>query len=91
MHRTAARLDDRFEVVAGVLSSDAERSRAQGVAIGLAPERAYAELANDARTGRARPDGIDVVAVMTPNHLHFPVASWRSMPASTWSATSPWR
>ncbi|MEZ5191099.1 MAG: Gfo/Idh/MocA family oxidoreductase, partial [Nocardioides sp.] len=74
VHRTAARLDDRFEVVAGVLSSDAERSRAQGVAIGLAPERAYADWRTMLETERARPDGIDVVAVMTPNHLHFPVA-----------------
>ncbi len=74
VHRTAARLDDRFEVVAGVLSSDAERSRAQGVAIGLAPERAYADWQTMLETERKRADGIDVVAVMTPNHLHFPVA-----------------
>ncbi|MEZ5904681.1 MAG: hypothetical protein R3C69_06115 [Geminicoccaceae bacterium] len=51
VHRTAARLDDRFEVVAGVLSSDAERSRAQGVAIGLAPERAYADWRTMLETG----------------------------------------
>jgi len=42
--RTAARLDDRFEIVAGVFSSDAGRSRAFGRAIGLAPERTYADL-----------------------------------------------
>lgn len=74
VHRTAARLDDRFEVVAGVLSSDAGRSRAQGTAIGLAPERAYADWRTMLEAERQRADGIDVVAIMTPNHLHYPVA-----------------
>src|SRR4051794_26612643 len=41
VHRTAARLDDRFEIAAGVLSSDPDRGRAAATAIGLAPERAY--------------------------------------------------
>ena len=39
MHRTAARLDDRYELVAGVLSSDAERSRTAAAGIGIAADR----------------------------------------------------
>ncbi|GAF99612.1 unnamed protein product, partial [marine sediment metagenome] len=42
MHRTAARLDDRYEIVAGVLSTDPDRSRAAALAIGIEPDRAYA-------------------------------------------------
>jgi predicted dehydrogenase len=71
VHRTAGRIDDNYEVVASVLSSDPERSRAYGRSIGIAPERAYA-TADDFFAGeRARPDGIDVVAIMTPNDSHY--------------------
>jgi predicted dehydrogenase len=70
MHRAAARLDDRYELVAAALTSDAERSRAAGAALGLGPDRAYGSgdelLAGEA----ARSDGADVVAIMTPNDTH---------------------
>lgn len=75
VHRIAARLDDRYELVAGALSSDPERARASGAELFLAPERCYADFHAMATAEAARPDGIDVVAVVTPNHLHFPVAS----------------
>jgi predicted dehydrogenase len=74
VHRTAARLDDRFEITAGVLSSNPEKSKAQAIAIGIAADRAYADWQTMLSAEAARPDGIDVVAIMTPNHLHFPVA-----------------
>ena len=74
VHRRAARFDDRFEIVAGVLSSNAEKSRAQGVAIGLDEARAYADWQTMLEAEAQRPDGIDVIAIMTPNHLHYPVA-----------------
>ena len=74
VHRTAARLDDRFEVVSAVLSSNAERSRASAAAIGIAEDRAYADWREMMSSERVRPDGMDAVAIMTPNHLHFPVA-----------------
>ncbi len=74
VHRRAARFDDRFEIVAGVLSSNAEKSRAQGMAIGIDEPRAYADWRTMLQAEAARPDGIDVIAIMTPNHLHFPVA-----------------
>ena len=74
MHRSAARRDDRYELVAGVPSSNPERSHGAAVALGIAPDRAYAtvEAMLDAESGRA--DGIDVVAIMTPNDSHFEYA-----------------
>ena len=75
VHRIAARLDDCYEVVAGALSGDAARSRESGAAIRLDPARCYADYREMAQTEAAREDGIDVVAVVTPNHLHAPVAS----------------
>lgn len=73
-HRVAARLDDEYELVAGALSSDLERSRASGAALRLAPERCYGDYREMARAEARRADGIDVVAIVTPNHLHVPVA-----------------
>ncbi|MGF6923331.1 Gfo/Idh/MocA family protein [Paraburkholderia sp. 40] len=73
VHRIAARLDDRFELVAGALSSDSERARASAVEAGIA--RSYAGWREMARAEAAREDGIDAVAIVTPNHLHAPVAT----------------
>jgi predicted dehydrogenase len=70
MHRTAARLDDRYELVAGVLSSDEDRSRASATAIGLPAERAYPNADELFAGEQARLDGADVVAIMTPNDSH---------------------
>ncbi|HEY1608050.1 MAG TPA: Gfo/Idh/MocA family oxidoreductase [Paraburkholderia sp.] len=72
VHRIAARLDDCFELVAGALSSDAARAEASAAAIGLA--RAYTDWREMARVEGAREDGIDAVAIVTPNHLHAPIA-----------------
>ncbi|MEX3900064.1 Gfo/Idh/MocA family oxidoreductase [Paraburkholderia sp. JPY432] len=73
VHRIVARLDDRFELVAGALSSDPERARASAVEAGIA--RSYADWREMARAEAARDDGIDAVAIVTPNHLHAPVAT----------------
>ena len=70
VHRIAARLDNRYELVAGALSSDGARARDSGAALHLAPERCYADFASMAQAEAARPDGIEVVAIVTPNHLH---------------------
>jgi predicted dehydrogenase len=75
VHRIAARLDDCYQVVAGALSSDPERARSSGAAIGLEPDRSYSDYREMARLEAAREDGIDVVAIVTPNHLHAPVAT----------------
>ena len=74
MHRQAARLDDRYELVAGVLSSDPVRAKKAGLEIGLAPERAYSEALEMLDSEVARPDGADVVAIMTPNDSHYEYA-----------------
>lgn len=73
-HRAAARLDDGYELVAGALSSDPQRALASGLELRLAPDRCYADYADMARREAQRSDGIDAVVIVTPNHLHFPVA-----------------
>lgn len=74
VHRISARLDGEFELVAGAFSSTSERSAASGAALGLASERCYADWPEMARREADRPDGIEAVAIVTPNHLHAPVA-----------------
>ena len=73
VHRIAARLDDRFELVAGALSSDPRRAQASAAEAGIA--RSYADWNEMARAEAARDDGIDAVAIVTPNRLHAPVAT----------------
>jgi predicted dehydrogenase len=70
VHRIAARLDDRYELVAGALSSDPDRARDSAIDLHIDPARAYANFADMAKAEAARPDGIDVVSIVTPNHLH---------------------
>ena len=71
VHRIAARLDDHFELVAGALSAEAERARTSALELGIAPERAYGDFAEMLRSEAARPDAIEVVAIVTPNHRHY--------------------
>jgi len=70
VHRIASRLDDRYELVAGALSSDPARARASAAELHIAPDRAYDSFEEMAEREAARPDGIDVVAIVTPNHMH---------------------
>ena len=74
VHRMALRLDDRAELVAGALSSDPENARLSGVDIGIAEDRAYSDYRKMAEAEAKRPDGIEAVVIVTPNHLHAPVA-----------------
>jgi len=74
VHRLAARMDDQYELVAGCFSSDAEKSMASGADLGLNPARVYASYAEMATREARRKDGIEAVAIVTPNHLHAPVA-----------------
>ncbi len=71
VHRMAARLDDRWMLVAGAFSSDAGRSRTFGQGLGLEDDRCYGDWRAMAQAEAARPDGIDAVAIVTPNHLHY--------------------
>ncbi|ANY78582.1 oxidoreductase [Microvirga ossetica] len=74
VHRIAARLDDRWELVAGALSSDPERARASGEDLLLKPDRIYGDYNEMARRERRLKDGIDAVAIVTPNHAHAAAA-----------------
>jgi predicted dehydrogenase len=74
VHRIAARLDDRWELVAGALSSDPERAKASGEDLLLKPDRIYGDYNEMARRERRLKDGIDAVAIVTPNHAHAAAA-----------------
>lgn len=75
VHRMAARLDDEYELVAGALSSDAERAMASGRELRLDDERIYTRYEQMASTEAQRADGIDVVSIVTPNFLHYDAAT----------------
>ena len=71
VHRLAARMDDRYELVAGALSSDPAKSKAAALELHIAPERAYGSYGEMAAAEVKRPDRIDAVSIVTPNHVHF--------------------
>src|SRR6058998_3248878 len=70
VHRIAARMDDKYELVAGALSSDPDRAHASAASLHIAPDRSYASFTAMAEAEAARPDGIEAVAIVTPNHMH---------------------
>ncbi len=74
VHRIAAELDGRIQLVAGAFSQSAERSREAGLRFGIDPARAYADYRQMMEAESRRPDGIDFVVIATPNHLHLPIA-----------------
>lgn len=74
IHRSAAALDGEMELVAGAFSSDPEKSKRQGENLHLDPDRVYGTYEEMAEEEAARPDGIDVVSIVTPNFLHHDVA-----------------
>ena len=71
MHRQAARLDDRYEIVTGVFSSNSEKSKQAGRDLGMDPDRSYATVQEMLDSESSRKDGVDAVAIMTPNDSHF--------------------
>ena len=75
LHRGAAEMDGWFRTTAGVFSSDPARSRAAGAALGLDPERSYGTVAEMLQAEAARPDGVDAVAIMSPNDSHHRYAA----------------
>lgn len=74
VHRIAARMDDRYQLVAGALSSKADLAKASAGDLHIAPDRAYTSYEEMIRAEKNRADGIQAVVIVTPNHLHFPVA-----------------
>ena len=71
VHRLAARMDGHYDFVAGALSSTPEKAQRSGAALGLAPDRIYAHYEAMAKAEAARPDGVEAVAIVTPNHAHL--------------------
>ncbi|MGC2404332.1 MAG: Gfo/Idh/MocA family oxidoreductase [Acidobacteriaceae bacterium] len=78
VHRMAAELDGAIELVAGAFSQDAEKSRQAGQAYRISPDRAYANyedmIEQESRRRSTHNDAIDFVCIVTPNHVHLPVA-----------------
>jgi predicted dehydrogenase len=74
-HRGAAEFDGWWQVAAGVFSSDPARSRAAGSVIGVDPARSYGDVGEMIASERQRAEGIDAVAIMTPNDTHYPYAA----------------
>jgi predicted dehydrogenase len=74
VHKIAAELDGKIEMVAGAFSQSAERSRAAGAGFAIDPARAYSSYEAMFEAEKQRKDGIDFVVIATPNHLHLPVA-----------------
>jgi predicted dehydrogenase len=75
MHRGAAEMGGWWQAVAGVFSSDPARSRGAGATMGFDPDRSYADVATMLSAEAARGDGIDAVAIMSPNDTHYPFAA----------------
>lgn len=74
VHRIASRIDGRFQLVAGALSSTAEKSKASGASLGLAEDRCYGDFTEMAKREARLKDGVEAVAIVTPNHVHYPAA-----------------
>ncbi|UMA66814.1 Gfo/Idh/MocA family oxidoreductase (plasmid) [Roseivivax marinus] len=74
VHRIASRIDGRYRLVAGALSSTREKAEESAAAVGIAEDRTYSDWAEMAKREARLKDGIEAVAICTPNHLHVPVA-----------------
>ncbi len=74
VHRIASRMDDHYELVAGCLASSPDTAHASAKELGIDAERSYDDFLSMAEKESSRDDGIDVVAIVTPNHLHYPIA-----------------
>lgn len=72
VHRTASRIDNHFELVAGVLSSNPEKSRSYAEGLGI--RRVYSSFEEMAAVEATHPERIDVVAIVTPNDTHYSIA-----------------
>jgi predicted dehydrogenase len=73
VHRIAARIDDEYELVCGAFSSDAERSKASGILLGLDPSRVYSSYAELIEKEKQLPENerVQVISIVTPNNVHF--------------------
>ena len=70
VHRIASRIDDRYELVAGCLSSTSDKASLSAKEIGIDSSRSYPDFKSMAEAEASREDGIEVVSIVTPNHMH---------------------
>jgi len=70
VHRIASRIDDRYDLLAGCLSSNADKASASAKEIGIDPSRSYPDFTTMAKEEAQRKDGVEVVSIVTPNHMH---------------------
>jgi len=73
VHRIAASLDGQYDLVCGAFSSNAEKSKASGIALGIDPSRAYGSFKEmfDKENQLPANERMQVVSIVTPNHVHF--------------------
>lgn len=74
IHRRAMRLEGRYKLVAGALSSRPEKAKAAAAELGIASDRAYLDYQSMFEAEAKRDDGIEAVVIVTPNDLHVPIA-----------------
>ena len=74
VHRIASRIDNHYELVAGSLASNPEIANLSAKELGINDDRSYSTFQDMAEKESLREDGIDVVAIVTPNFLHYPIA-----------------
>ncbi len=74
VHRIASRIDDHYELVAGCFSASAEKSQASGADLGVPEDRVYDDFTSMAKREARLKNGIEAVAIVTPNYMHFPAA-----------------
>jgi predicted dehydrogenase len=76
MHRQSARRDDRYQIVTGIFSSDQAKSKKDAEELGFESDRIYSSVKELFEKESSRKDGIDAVAIMTPNDSHFDYSMW---------------
>src|SRR4030095_1202066 len=76
MHRQSARRDDRYQIVTGIFSSDQAKSKKDATELGFEFARIYSSVKELLDVESSREDGIDAVAIMTPNDSHFEYSMW---------------
>ena len=76
MHRQSARRDDRYQIVTGIFSSDQAKSKKDALELGIESDRIYPDVKTLLDGEASRKDGIDAVAIMTPNDSHFDYSMW---------------
>ena len=70
VHRLSARMDDKYEFLAGCLSSTPEKAELSAKELGLDLTRSYPDYKTMAEQESQRDDGVEVVSIVTPNHMH---------------------